>query len=493
MKTLRLGVARWGFAFVTLILIGAIFMALAGAMGTQVVSVMDASRKRMGHSACRFAAYAGLQHALLLLRFNPGWNAGIPTTSMPGNPSVSYSVEITNNLNGTDVIHLAGGLDVPVGAVYCASMGINETEDSKIQLHAMTGIMAQGNPTLYHAAFTENTLSLTGSSQSSSYDPATAGLSLGADGRADAATTSSQGAVGSNRYAHVDSTARVHGDLYKPSSLAMSLASGVVSGSVLPLSDPVTVPIIDPPVEFDSPAAALTNPGTLSSSNPSEAKVIEKLTLQAGQTLTVDPGKYFFPDGIDIDGNVQFGPTVDADHPVQFFVGNDARFGDGARVNVMGSTRNLQVVLVDHNDGTPQTFAMEGKSQIFGAVFSGKAEGTIAGESSLYGAFIGRSLTCSENSQLVYDQSLSSSPLRISTAWGLHGVTEPKPDIVLAAYPVLKTRVDVLAVAGIQSGLAPVSVERVMAPTGSEPIGVFEGTALPVKTFAAPIDLVPAP
>jgi hypothetical protein len=443
----------------------------------------------MGHSASRYAAFAGLQHALLMLRFNPGWSAGIEPTTMPGNKSVSYAVEITNNLNGTLPVNLGGGIVVPPGSVYCASMGINESDESQLQLHAMTGIMAQGNPTIAHAAFTDNTFSLSDTAQSSSFDPATVGFTIDGDQRAVPTTLNSEGAVGSNRYADIGASTQINGDLYKPADLALTLASGLVSGNVIPMSDPVAVPVLDPPVDFTSPLAAMTDPAILTSTTPDDPKVIRGLTLTAG-TMTVDPGRYFFPDGIDINGHIELSPSVDSDHPVLFFVGNDAEFKDGARVNVAGETRNFQVVMVDLNDGSPQNFSMEGKSQVFGAVLAGQAEGVISDQANLFGGFMGRSLSCSDSAQIVYDESLSTSPLTISTAWGLHGVTEPKPEIILASYPVMRTSITTLSSHSMIAA-APVSLQPVMTSTGIQPISGFQIMTAQPLMLANPNPIIP--
>jgi hypothetical protein len=478
--------ATWGFAFVTLILLCAVFVGLAGAIGSQVTQGVLATRKRMSHSSSRYAAYAGLQHALLLLRLNPSWNEPIDPTPMPGNKSVCYAVDLTNNLTGSSNINLPGGVVVPPGSVYAASVGINKADNSELQLHAMTGVMAQGNPTITHAAFTDNAFTLTGAAQSNSFDPATVGFSIDAEQRAVPSVLNAQGTVGSNRYATIDPTTQVNGDLYKPQDLVLPPATGSITGDIIPLDDPVSVPVLKPPVDFTSPQAALTNPTALSSANPAQPKVIESLTLTGG-SVTVEPGRYFFPNGIDVNGMLELSSSVNSNNPVIFFVGNDATFGDAARVNVAGETRNFQIVMVDVNDGTPQTFTMEGKSQIFGAVLAGRAEGTMSDTASLFGGFMGRSLSCGDSSQIVYDESLASNPLTISSAWGLHGVTEPKPEIVLAAYPALKMQIQTFDMQTAVT-LQPVSQTQVMPPKGTTTLsGYTPMTAQPMLSNPAPI------
>ena len=438
---------RRGFAFLTLIMLAAVFIGLAGALGSQVLTSIESTRTRMAHSASRYAAYAGLQHLMLFLKTDPTYNQNL-AYEMPGNPNISYTVELTNNWDGASPV-APDGTSVPPGAVYCAAMGVSG--GTTVMLHAVTGILAQGNPTISHAAFTESSLALGGQARTASYDPASMTFSLGADGRAvpDSALNA-QGDVGTNRYASLEDSALIDGDLFKPSTL-VSPALSAVTGDVVDMNDPVLVPVLDPPTEFGSPAAPLVDPSTLTSAAPSLPQVYESLNLSTGK-VTVGPGRYFFPNGIDINGEIELASDVDDSNPVMFFVGNDARFGDAARVNVRGATRNFQMVMVDLNDGTPQQLLMEGRSQIFGSVLGGKAEAKLEGLAGLFGGYLGRSLSCQGSSQVVYDESLSAAPLQISTQWGMHGVTEPAPETILKVVEYSLTR---SVVAAVKNGQSP--------------------------------------
>ncbi len=440
-----------GYALMTVLIIGALFFALTGALGMQVVTNLEASKTRQESSACRYGAYAGLQHALLNLIQNPSWGTNpddaLIGLKVPHSPHVSYTVEVTNNVDGAEGSELTApdGTKVPAGAVYCAAMGIYDGRGT-VQLHAMTGVIARRQPQLFHAAFTDSSLVLAGNATTGSFNPAQPPFTLDSNGAADLnmSAVNANGDVGTNRYVTLDENSMVQGSLSKPQDNQQQVDVSKVSGPIVDRPDPTKVPRFSVPKVAPSYYQApmdISNPATLNATNSIYATTYQSLSLQGGD-MHVAPGEYFFPDGIEINGTLTLDPSVTATEPVVFYVGNDAVFGDAARVNVGGDTRHFQLIFVDHDDGSPQEFRMLGNSQVFGAVVGGTAEGHLSDDASLFGGFMGRALTAEGNSKLLYDESLSNNPLIVNSKLGYSGVTEPKPDVVLFHYTATREFVE---------------------------------------------------
>ncbi len=483
---------RAGYAFLTIVLITALFLGLAGAMGSQILTSLSATKKRLGSSTSRFAAYSGLQNALQELKKDAGWNEDIIGALMPGSNDLSYTVQVTNNTDEarSDPSFDSGELDaqgnmtapdgtkVPPRAVYCAAMGIHNGQDG-VRLHAMAGMVGQSQPQLTHGAFSENLLAMSGNSQSKSYDPDNITFSPDSNGRvsvSDATQFHDLGDVGTNRNVSLTDSAMVSGVVFRPSgssitSSAIAELDAHATGDSRTLTDPVKVPeYSDPtviPVNSQSmnvapgPAAMTVAPQSATSSEPSALDaptVYRTLYVAEGGTCDVAPGTYFFPDGIDLQGTLRATSAVDNDHPIIFYVGNSAEIGPSALVNPGGITRNFQVYFVDRDTlsspnslqqagGTPQTFKMTGDSQFFGTVVGHTVKGDLSSNAQLFGAFLGRSMSTSGNAQIVFDESLAEEPLEVSAGIGLSGVTEPKPSAILQSYAATRT-----FVAAVQAG-----------------------------------------
>lgn len=429
---------RGGYALVVVLIIASLFVALAGAVGTQVTTNLGATKKRLNSSSARFAAYAGLQHAVLMLKIDPDWTANLVGVLLIDSTTDSYTLEVTNNRTGTSSVTAPDGTDVPPGAVYCATLGIVNQSES-VSLHAMTGMLAERSPELDHGAFADTDLSFVDDAQTLSYDPSTTFFSYDAAGRAIPSSTDTNADVGSNRYVAIADNAGIGGDVYSPVDNPPQITtSNPPTGSLLDLLDPVTVPEYNAPGSAISPQVLSPNPTSLASATPSQPVAFEPLVVGTGTTVTVSPGRYYFPDGIQVQGEVRPAASVDPNNPIIFFVGNDADLGNGARVNVGGETRNFQIYFVDHSDGTSQEFRMAGDSQVFATVVGKTAEGKFSDTAQLFGGFLGRGVDVEGSAQLVYDESLKDVPLGVASNWGLAGITEPPPTEILKAYPASK-------------------------------------------------------
>jgi hypothetical protein len=423
-----------GYALITVLVLGALFMAVTAAVGTEVVANMSATQNRLGQGRARFAAYSGLQHAVYLLRENPGSIGNLEAVQMPSNPNLSYTVEITDNRAGLDPMTAPDGTPVPPGAVHCASMGV-DNEKQQLSLHAMTGTLSSRQPVLTYAAFSDNSFQLDGYSLVDSFDSTTCGWSVDANGRSTPSPMNGEGDVGSNRYLALLGQSTVNGDFFRPALSASSTEVSTPNESEAAVQDlpvPVDVPKYTAPVSFKVAPTLAPNPASLSVSTSGKPTLYKKLVLTGGSVVDVAPGEYYFPEGMQLDGVIEPEAGVDQDNPIIFYAGDDVSLSDAARVNTGGESSLFQLYFVDTGKPTPPRFMMGGGSQFFGTVVGNQVEGVFQDSAELYGGFMGRSVETSGHAKLFFDESLATNELHVAGAWSLSGVTEPKPESVLA-------------------------------------------------------------
>lgn len=424
----------------TVLLLAGLFITVAGAIGSEVLSGLDATRSRVSTSTARFAAYAGLQHTVQLLRHDRAYSQDLVAVLMPNSTTVSYTVQITNNSAGQSQLAAPDGYLVPAGTVYCAAIGIDDGQEG-VALHAISGLVSDRRPELQYAAFSDHTTDLSGLAQSLSFNPNTCKFERdAATGRVVPSETGSAGDLGTNRYISLDASASVSGNVYRPVSEAASTQQFGISlrgaSEIFDLPLPVDIPKYSTPVKAQSPVTA-SSASTLKAA-PDETKVLAQLQVDPSTTLEVGPGRYFFPNGMDLRGELKAQSDVTPDKPIVFFVGGDASLTDTARVNLGGHAASLQVYFVDRQQDAKQQFQMEGASQFFGTVVGNRVEGLLSGQAELYGGFLGRSMKAEDSAKLIFDETLKSTPLQESANWGLNGVTEPKPERVLQKSLVIR-------------------------------------------------------
>jgi hypothetical protein len=438
----------------TILLLATLFMTLAAAIGSEVLTAQRNTRTRLSNSKARYAAYAGLQHAMLELKEEPTFSDNLVAYLIPGSETVSYTVQITNNCNNNSEVQAHDGTMVPPNSVYCTAMGVDDGQ-TEVALHAMSGLLATRNPQVNYAAFTETGTELTGSSQALSFHSGTSTIDT-SSGRAVLADADvgNNGSIGSNREVCTAASSTVRGDVYRPEDQAGNDATNLLGAlapgkSIMDLASPVDVP------KFSAPGPGPGSPGNGNSEQDLQAEPLDisaSITLTAppeGQTqsfpateideqatLTLPPGRYYFPDGLSIEGSIVPSTEVNADNPIIIYVGGSGvTMGEGARVNLGGAPANFQMYFVDQPNQDPE-FRMQGDSQFFGTVIGNRVNGVLAEEAELFGGFLGRSISASGNARLIYDEALQDEDLDLAANWGLSGVTEPQPDVLMSAISI---------------------------------------------------------
>ena len=379
-----------GYALLTILLLAGLFLTVAGATGSEVLSSLHATRVRTSDSAARFAAYSGLQHAMYQLKAVPNFSEDLVGFLMPGSSSLSYAVYITNNSESSLSTIAIDGTVVPPRSIYCIAMGADGSSTSgEVSLHAMSGIVSVRKPTLSYAAFTDHSVDLKDNSKSLSFDSAAAELSLVSQDPPephdrlvlDATLLGDSGTLGSNRYVEADPTAEVHGDIRLPpgGTSDPSTLAGVLAPTkeLQDLPNPLEIPRYSSPEGAQQSLAAVTTAAgmSLSSSTDDETAVYDKLTVSPGSQLAMGPGQYFFREGMEIAGALTPGPGVSPEDPVVIFLGSDAVLTDTARVNLGGRSASFQFYFVDHAGEEARTFEMSGNSQMFATAIIGSTVG----------------------------------------------------------------------------------------------------------------------
>lgn len=439
-----------GYALLTVLLLLVLLFSLAAAIGKEVVDSQNATKTRLSSSAARYAAYAGIQHALVLSKTDSAFSGPLIAVLVPNSESVSYSVEVIKNssLTASTAVDSDPPIQIPPGGIYIRSLGI-DGNNKTIALHAVTGIYSQDSCTLNYAAFADNSLKLEGNSQSTSYLPGeTLFTPTGAELTSAQAETA-KGSLGTNRKLDLTDSAKIAGDIFIPSglsSLLPDLTSHLFNPSlntVTTLPSPVDMPRFSPPaIPANTSLTDITanGAGGILSSTPSggqEVKSFKKLTVGPSGSLTVTSGSYYFTKGVSIEGSLNI-QEVDS-KPVIFFIKENMELANGSRVNFNGSGKssNLQVYFINKAEGS-QEFKMVGDSQFYGTVAGSRVNGIFEDNAQLYGSFLGRSVSAKGNAKLSYDESLKGQSLNAVPDWRLHGITEPKPKTLCAVSPVLR-------------------------------------------------------
>jgi type II secretory pathway pseudopilin PulG len=482
LRTLR----RRGFALLTVLALAGVLMLLAGAVGSEIVSTQTATKDRLSMSRARFAAYTGLQYAVRLVKLDqlpPPPEPGQPNdppeeaylVAMPSGEEVSFTLQVTDNREG-GAPTARDGTPVPHGAIYCTAVGLDNGKQG-ITLHAMAGMLSANKPKLEYAAFADQNTAMLGESVAQSFVPNTPGSSnpdpsdpnalnslngldalntlsgtsapLDPSGRPSVETVGAPGALGNlgtNSQLQLEPTAGVAGTVKRPptpsnnvlTSIAATMAVDGFGGPTLEdLTSPRDIPRYTAPAAVPADLAQLSG-GTLSAP-PDTALQLDELNVPAGQTLTLMPGRYYVTGDVNIEGVLA--SAGNASEPVILFVKGNTTVGGNAKVNLPpGPTTALQMFFVDAGQES-QRFTVSDQADFFGTVVGNRVEGEFSGQAQMFGGFLGRSFQASDEARVYYDETLQSTELSAAANWGLNSITEPKPEVVLKAYPLLEAKV----------------------------------------------------
>lgn len=368
-------------------------------LGTASVQTLGVSARNAQDLRAWYAADAGLEKAAVALSNSPSWNAGISTTPLVTDPTLTYQVAVTNNLSGVGAVQAPDGTVVVQGLVYVLSTGASGGVTRQSAAFARQGSV------FYNAIFGDKFVSYGGStlidswnSNNGPYRPSgpQAGALVGTNATGPAVvngfgSSMADGSVtigpGGNPSVAVDAAGHYTGSAYATQLHPM--------------------PQVVPPLGGMGPN--VVSGGTLLPG------VYNNVTLSSKDTLTLRSGTYYFRGNVTLHGQATI--TIDASGgPVIIYIDGTWDTSGGNVVNTTGKASNLQIYGTDAS--TAMAFA--GGAQAYFVAYARRAAITLLGTSDLYGSFTGASVTLNGTARAHYDGTLGNQVLGPSY-WMLFG------------------------------------------------------------------------
>ena len=195
-------------------------------------------------------------------------------------------------------------------------------------------------------------------------------------------------------------TPRQNGDVCSDGAITLG-SVGSIQGDALPgegysvnrpeqvtgNTTPRTTPIKWKPVDTSN-IEDNNNNGTL----PSGVLRHGKLRLSGGTVLTLEPGTYYFPAGIQMSGT----STIEVTGPTRIVTGGSTQVAGNGIVNQTNLAEHLRVDILD---GTAK---FTGTTTFYADIYGPTADLTIDGNAGFYGAAFGKTVTLSGNASDIH-------------------------------------------------------------------------------------------
>jgi hypothetical protein len=223
--------------------------------------------------------------------------------------------------------------------------------------------------------------SQSGTSYTDSYDSS--------DGSYNILTAGQNGTVCTNNHIVMSGYAEINGDAH-PGVGKLVLGSGTVTGT----TEPLTEPLVLPPVSFGDVATNNDNDDIPLTDNGAPAvDAYGILRVNYGDGLTLPAGIYYFAHAV-VTGTLDVSGRA-----IIYVTGNVGASGFG-KMNADGMPSNLQI----YSSGG--VVAVSGWSEIHAAIYAPNARITRSGSASYFGMTIGREIVCSGDGGIHADDSL---------------------------------------------------------------------------------------
>jgi hypothetical protein len=426
---------RRGSGLALVLLVASVLAIMVATVGNNTMQHLQDTNTDLFTKEARYAAYAGLQAALVHLAVDRTW---IPDPNpleapLPGNPLVSATVHVYNNYGGVlgDPSFTApDGTEVPKGATYLLALGRAAGRTSQSQA-VMLSMAWFGDSPLTMAAFAQERIVMT-----NSYTDAWASVNGTGTLRQKYASTVHAGKanVGTNALVQAIELngSRVNGDVIvgaggNPVDALRMDPTSQITGEATPEPETVRMQQFKPPYDPDLAA----DPGSTLSGSTMVVNPGDYTVLEAGPGMTVElagGGTYLFKDALRLHGaRLEISP---ASGPVWIYVGRELVIDGGSKVNsddtgpdaitqslsTSGVPANLRVMMCGDGTPTSKSTAVIDGSQAWMVLCGRKLEVTVSGGSELYGCVRASQITVT-GSALHYDTTLASVSLSAEVAW----------------------------------------------------------------------------
>lgn len=390
---------------------------------------------------CRYAAYAGIQHAYSKLLVLPAWTEGWPTPQpLVQNPDLRYTVDI-DQLGPGELYIFSQGYPKDQGrGKAVAAFGVNAFRPIKV---------------FQEGGFGYSQLTLSGSSSKTDAYDSTLGYS-----EAEALLEGHVGSSGTVKL--VDS--KVQGDIVlakvktttgtpdptlpppaTPPAKLETEGSASVTGQTITETQTRQRVGFDKPYD-DNPTREITDVDVLPPASPKDSTPTlepgsyKSISVAPGKTLMLVEGDYYFSEGFHLD---EAKLVIPKDSKVRVFIGgemtaknstiNPPDYDNDGKMTDIFQPKDLCLFFLDERidpltgDVAPSLLSSEGS--LFNSAIAGLGlqaelrDGTV-----LYGAVNGDSVDVVD-SKIHYDKSLEETDMSSYTKWQLRGLAaeQPKP------------------------------------------------------------------
>ena len=395
-----------GIALISIMILLALIAAIVGSSTLVLQKRVSDSGKRDRTLKGRYAAQAGLNRALVMLRENGDWDPGTFTENL-GSDNLGFEVEVVNNRGGTSSMTAPDGTTLAAGHVWLQSTGIVYGERVPGRFGQATTRAVQPLPVFDHVVHFRGGPPDAGAWRQSlidSYDGIVANyIPFGSPGRPDRVKADiriEEGGAGAN----ID----LDGNLIVPApDVDLTIAGGNWSGRLV-VDETTYVPLyFRAPEHLENatigscPASGRIPPGRYGSLPFSR------------DDIELEEGDYYFRD---FDAYVRENVTLLGPGPTTIYI--ERGFHPGTNFNAGGQADQLRVFFID--TGSNCSFQQEFGSTFVGVVAGSTLRFTMTPDSHFYGAVIcGDYFSTMPNSAIHYDESLQGRPLQAATEWVL--------------------------------------------------------------------------
>ncbi|MBI3926784.1 MAG: hypothetical protein HY319_14685 [Armatimonadetes bacterium] len=441
------GKVRKGIAALALVLlIATTFALMTAAVGTLVTERNRKATEAGYDLRCRYAAYSAVQYALHKLNGDPRYDPGEELTDVPliGDPSITWSLRIYNNYEGSFANPTPNGVTVPSGMVFIEAQG-DVAGRPGIWSAGMSSLGWRGDWMFRHAAIGTRQVTLSNGSETNSYRTSAGSMTVKDKDRRGTVLTNSIQPGGLTVDASSVKGYAVIGPMGEPATVI----TAVNGGEILPTLEPAPsirvntgvrrVPRYIPPYNPTSATTVLDYTGGDHTVPPD---AYASITADGG-TLRFQAGVYYVKDRLTVKGGarVELDPLQNQDNFTSIYVGEKVELLQGSCINetlgkakvagggTPGGPMTLRFFFV--GTGVPGFSELEldmDNSQGWFVASGKNLQVKLTNNSTLWGAVKGATATL-DGSRIHYDKDLYNLEKPGMMAWSLQGLMTDSGDL----------------------------------------------------------------
>ena len=142
---------RQGFGLLVVIILLAVVAMVGAAVSSRTRSLLNTGNTESMKARANDTAYSGLQAAIAAIeRGENNWSSMGARTELPTHGELAYELEITDNLNDTEVLQDEDGTNIPPESLYVKALAF---VDGELQAGASCVIAQERGATFNYPAF----------------------------------------------------------------------------------------------------------------------------------------------------------------------------------------------------------------------------------------------------------------------------------------------------------------------------------------------------